>query len=40
MDHCDRQFDRKVVIALVNYIENQSGHAWLNSVLDHRQQAA
>jgi HD-GYP domain-containing protein (c-di-GMP phosphodiesterase class II) len=33
LEQADSYFDRRVVIALVNYVENQSGRAWLGDVL-------
>lgn len=33
LEQADSYFDKKVVVALVNYIENQSGRAWLKNVL-------
>ena len=33
LEQADIYFDKKVVIALANYVENQSGRAWLNEIL-------
>jgi len=33
LEQSDSYFDRRVVIALVNYVENQSGRSWLGDVL-------
>ncbi|MDX1974967.1 MAG: HD domain-containing phosphohydrolase [Rickettsiales bacterium] len=33
MDHADIHFDRRVVVALVNHIENHNGRAWLQQIL-------
>ncbi|MDE3059974.1 MAG: PAS domain-containing protein [Pseudomonadota bacterium] len=39
LDQSDKAFDRRVVVALINYIENQSGRAWVRHVLEHNQAA-
>ncbi len=40
MDQADTHFDRRVVIALVNYVDNHSGAAWLKRVLEEQRNAA
>jgi len=39
MNGCNTLFDRRVVVALVHFIENQHGRAWLESVLSERDAA-
>lgn len=29
LEHSDKEFDRRIVIALINYVENHSGREWL-----------
>ena len=33
LEQANIDFDKKVVIALVNYMENQHGREWLNEIL-------
>ena len=33
IDQSDTAFDRKVVIALMNYVENHNGRAWIEKIL-------
>lgn len=40
LDQADGHFDRKVVIALVNFVENHSGAAWLKRVLEEQRNVA
>jgi PAS domain S-box-containing protein len=40
LEHVDSYFDRKVVVALVNYVENQSGKDWLKNIMDNSRSAA
>ena len=40
LDHADLYFDRKVLISLINYVENHSGRAWLKQILDNQKNAA
>lgn len=40
LEHVDSYFDRKVVVALVNYVENQSGKDWLKNVMENNKTAA
>ena len=40
IDQSDTVFDRRVVVALINYIENHNGHVWLNQVLEQKKKAA
>jgi HD-GYP domain-containing protein (c-di-GMP phosphodiesterase class II) len=40
LDQCDTHFDRRVVVALINYVENHSGRAWLNQLLEEKKKAA
>jgi HD-GYP domain-containing protein (c-di-GMP phosphodiesterase class II) len=37
LEQAGSYFDRGAVIALVNYVENQSGRAWLEEILSNRQ---
>jgi len=39
IDQSDTQFDRKVVIALMNYVENKNGRAWLEKILSEKRAA-
>jgi len=39
MDNCGSLFDRRVVVALVHFIENQQGKDWLDSMLVGRKAA-
>lgn len=40
LDQSGSHFDRRVVITLINYVENQSGRAWLKTTLDGQKKAA
>lgn len=40
LEQTDRDFDRRVVIALINYVENHSGRMWLNEILDSKKSVA
>ena len=40
LDQSDTHFDRRVVIALINFVENHSGRAWINEILDGQKNAA
>jgi HD-GYP domain-containing protein (c-di-GMP phosphodiesterase class II) len=40
LDQSDTLFDRRVVVALINYVENHSGKAWLKQVLEEKKNAA
>ncbi|MDE3016175.1 MAG: PAS domain-containing protein [Pseudomonadota bacterium] len=40
LDQAGAHFDRRVVIALINYIENHNGKAWLKKVLESQKSAA
>ncbi len=40
LDQSGTLFDRRVVITLVNYVENQNGRAWLQALLGGQQKAA
>ena len=40
LEQCDTQFDRRVVIALVNYVENHNGKAWLKKIIDNQKNVA
>lgn len=40
LDQSDTHFDRKVVVALINYVENHNGHVWLNQMLEQKKKAA
>ncbi len=40
LDQAGTHFDRRVVITLINYLENQTGRAWLQTVLEGQQKAA
>lgn len=40
LDQSGHHFDRRVVIALINYVENHSGRAWLKKVLDEQKHVA
>ncbi len=40
LDQSDILFDRRVVVALISYVENHHGHAWLNKMLDEKKKAA
>jgi HD-GYP domain-containing protein (c-di-GMP phosphodiesterase class II) len=37
LEQCDTAFDRRVVVALINYVENHSGRAFLNGILHNPQ---
>lgn len=39
LDQSDTHFDRRVVIALIHYVENHHGKAWLRQVLDGQKAA-
>jgi len=40
LDQADTHFDRRVVIAMINYVENHSGKAWISEVLEGMQKDA
>lgn len=40
LDQADTHFDRRVVIAMVNFVENHSGKAWLDQMLKGQKTAA
>lgn len=40
LDQSDVHFDRRVVIALINYIENHHGRAWIEQILAEQRNAA
>lgn len=40
LDQCDTHFDRRVVVALINYVENHKGKLWLNEILSEQRNAA
>jgi len=40
LDQADAHFDRRVVIAMVNFVENHSGKVWLDQVLKGHKNAA
>lgn len=40
LDQSDSHFDRRVVIALTNYIENHNGRAWIEQILAEQRNAA
>lgn len=40
LDQSDMHFDRRVVIALINFVENHSGRAWINEILQGQKDAA
>jgi HD-GYP domain-containing protein (c-di-GMP phosphodiesterase class II) len=39
IDQADTQFDRKVVIALMNYVENKNGRTWIEKILSEKRAA-
>ena len=39
MNNCDTLFDRKVVVSLAHYVENQQGREWLSQVLSKKDAA-
>ncbi|MFW0776892.1 MAG: HD domain-containing phosphohydrolase [Rickettsiales bacterium] len=40
LDQSDTVFDRKVVVALINYVENHKGHVWLTKMLAEKKKSA
>lgn len=40
LDQSDAHFDRRVVIALINYIDNHHGRAWIEQILAEQRNAA
>lgn len=40
LENVDSYFDRRVVIALIHYVDNQSGREWLNNILKKPDKAA
>lgn len=40
MGQADTQFDRRVVVALIYYVESQAGRAWLKQVMDNKEHVA
>lgn len=40
MDECDTHFDRRVVIAMLSFMDNQEGKVWLDKVIENNQDAA
>jgi PAS domain-containing protein len=40
LDQCETHFDRRVVVALINFVDNHSGKAWLNQILNEHKDAA
>lgn len=40
MDQCDTLFDRRVVVALINFMNNHDGISWLNKMLGNGRAAA
>lgn len=40
LDQSDTHFDRRVVVAMINYVENHNGHVWLNQVLEKKKKNA
>lgn len=36
LDNCGTYFDQKVVVALIHYVDNQSGRKWLKEVLNNK----
>ena len=40
LEQADTHFDRRVVIALMNYVENRNGRAWLEQILKNHKTAA
>jgi HD-GYP domain-containing protein (c-di-GMP phosphodiesterase class II) len=40
IEQSDTMFDRRAVVALINYVENHNGHVWLNQVLEEKRKAA
>jgi len=40
LSQADEAFDRRVVVALINYVENHHGAVWLNKILEEKKKAA
>jgi HD-GYP domain-containing protein (c-di-GMP phosphodiesterase class II) len=40
LDQSDTVFDRRVVVALINYVENHNGHVWINKMLEQKKRVA
>lgn len=40
LDQCDKDFDRRVVIALIHYVENHNGREMIKKILDGQKNAA
>jgi HD-GYP domain-containing protein (c-di-GMP phosphodiesterase class II) len=40
LDQSDIHFDRRVVVALINFVENHSGRAWIHEILEGQKDAA
>ncbi len=40
LDQSDTHFDRRIVVALINFIENHNGRAWVENILQDKKTAA
>ncbi len=40
LDQADKAFDKRVVISLINYVENHHGKAWIKKILDAQKDVA
>ncbi len=40
LSQADEMFDRRVVVALINYVENHHGAVWLNKILEEKKKVA
>ncbi len=40
LDHSDKHFDRRVVIALINHVENHRGKQWIQRAIESKRSAA
>jgi HD-GYP domain-containing protein (c-di-GMP phosphodiesterase class II) len=40
LGQCDTHFDRRVVVALINYVENHSGKDWIKKIIDSQKNVA